>query len=436
MIECARCRLLEAEVDRLERMAQERATEAHDLAVQLAAYGSVGPEAASAWPPRDVVQQLADSVRHLLNDHDCDCPRHEDTQLVERLARGWLATRQAVQATNPDNPITAIQVDLDARLNAISDLWGLPPAAREAIARAEVQITTVAGEMAARIAQLEAKVACATCGERPALGRQQVSDMAFKPVCGWCSAPGQDLLALDSDEIIAPGDKANLLTPLGVPDLFVTLLGALSRRRHRHDGGDGQAPRPLVAVVLVERDGRFLALRKKSFGGKVALPGGKIKVGESPVEAAFREVLEETGLRVWGLTPITTALSKGFPCVVFTADGVVGELASGEEGEAFWATREEIVANRYSELPVKTFLAYDDRAKEERLWSEIESLREFLEDMSERKPAPPPPPDVVMMSSCGSFGAGMLHGQVKRLAGEALDASIARLPKRISQPTK
>lgn len=60
--------------------------------------------------------------------------------------------------------------------------------------------------------------------------------------------------------------------------------------------GGGEAPTFTVsAVVLRDASGRLLTVRKR---GTVAfmLPGGKLEPGESPRDAALREVAEELGL--------------------------------------------------------------------------------------------------------------------------------------------
>lgn len=67
-------------------------------------------------------------------------------------------------------------------------------------------------------------------------------------------------------------------------------------------------PRLRAAVVVVESSGRLLVQRRGPGGllaGLYEFPGGKIERGESPEEAARRELQEETGLRaVGGMTPV------------------------------------------------------------------------------------------------------------------------------------
>jgi ADP-ribose pyrophosphatase YjhB (NUDIX family) len=56
----------------------------------------------------------------------------------------------------------------------------------------------------------------------------------------------------------------------------------------------------VAAAVLVEMDGRVLLVRRvnEPFRGMWTLPAGFVDSGEDPAEAAARECLEETGLRV------------------------------------------------------------------------------------------------------------------------------------------
>ena len=61
-------------------------------------------------------------------------------------------------------------------------------------------------------------------------------------------------------------------------------------------------PRHLVSVVslLISTEGRFLISRRKHPSGRglYACPGGALEFGETPPEAAAREVFEETGIEV------------------------------------------------------------------------------------------------------------------------------------------
>jgi len=59
--------------------------------------------------------------------------------------------------------------------------------------------------------------------------------------------------------------------------------------------------RPMVGVgVLIEKDGKYLLIKRAADPdkGMWSVPGGLVEVGERVRDAAVREVLEETGLRV------------------------------------------------------------------------------------------------------------------------------------------
>jgi 8-oxo-dGTP pyrophosphatase MutT (NUDIX family) len=81
--------------------------------------------------------------------------------------------------------------------------------------------------------------------------------------------------------------------------------------------------RRVAVVFLVDPNGRVLMQHRdrhaKVSPNQWAMPGGKIEEGESPEEAARREVLEETGLDAG---PIQAYLTRTRPSVT-TADGEV-----------------------------------------------------------------------------------------------------------------
>jgi mutator protein MutT len=59
-------------------------------------------------------------------------------------------------------------------------------------------------------------------------------------------------------------------------------------------------PIPVVRVILADRQGRVLILRRaegSAGGGDWCLPGGKIDSGQTAAETVRKELLEETGLR-------------------------------------------------------------------------------------------------------------------------------------------
>jgi ADP-ribose pyrophosphatase YjhB (NUDIX family) len=106
---------------------------------------------------------------------------------------------------------------------------------------------------------------------------------------------------------------------------------------------------PSANVVVTDDRGRILLIRRTD-NGNWALPGGAMDLGETIVQAAEREVQEETGLacRVTGLVGIYTnpnhvlkytsngEIRQEFS-VVFSARPVSGELTpSSESSRVEW----------------------------------------------------------------------------------------------------
>ncbi|MFI8499424.1 NUDIX hydrolase [Streptomyces sp. NPDC085524] len=58
--------------------------------------------------------------------------------------------------------------------------------------------------------------------------------------------------------------------------------------------------KPPVSTAIIVHEGRVLMARRREREGKLlwAFPGGGIEAGETPEEAAVREVAEEVGLEV------------------------------------------------------------------------------------------------------------------------------------------
>lgn len=88
----------------------------------------------------------------------------------------------------------------------------------------------------------------------------------------------------------------------------------------------GQASIALVpSPYLGERPRRWLVVSRFDASREYALPGGHIEAGESPLEAAAREVAEETGVRITSASCLGVGAQDGRAVHVFLVRTRTGE---------------------------------------------------------------------------------------------------------------
>ena len=116
------------------------------------------------------------------------------------------------------------------------------------------------------------------------------------------------------------------------------------------------APLQIHGVSLIcRRDGRFLLVErgKEQWKGWIAYPGGSIEAGETPEEAAIRELKEETALDAGSLSHVITvdlalegkAYAKSYFLSVYRALDVSGIEQAGDDAAAIhWLTIEEMTS--------------------------------------------------------------------------------------------
>jgi len=97
----------------------------------------------------------------------------------------------------------------------------------------------------------------------------------------------------------------------------------------------------VAAAVLVEREGSILLVRRvnQPYRGDWSLPAGFIDAGEDPAEAAERECLEETGLRVHVTGPLDVIADPEGPrgadfVLYYRAELLSGELHPADDADA------------------------------------------------------------------------------------------------------
>jgi len=116
-------------------------------------------------------------------------------------------------------------------------------------------------------------------------------------------------------------------------------------RRNVLSDAEAEAPKPKsVAVFLRRRDGKILAVSRPDDIDDMNMPGGGIEEGETPIDAARRELWEETGIFAFDLVE----LANDGETVAFRALDATGTLRSSHEGQAAWVTLEKLMSGRYS----------------------------------------------------------------------------------------
>jgi 8-oxo-dGTP diphosphatase len=121
-------------------------------------------------------------------------------------------------------------------------------------------------------------------------------------------------------------------------------------------------PQQRATLLFVIRGGQILLIRKKRGlgAGKINGPGGRIDPGETPLEAAIREVQEElcvtpTGVRDCGELRFQFLDGLSLHGYVFTATDCDGDPQETEEAAPLWTP---IDAIPYDEMWADDWLWY------------------------------------------------------------------------------
>jgi 8-oxo-dGTP diphosphatase len=88
-----------------------------------------------------------------------------------------------------------------------------------------------------------------------------------------------------------------------------------------------------AAVIIIENDKIALIERYRSGQHYFVLPGGKVKSGESPLDAASREAEEELGLKVKIGALVAEVSYLGAPQYYFLAEPISGLFGYGNGSE-------------------------------------------------------------------------------------------------------
>ncbi len=106
--------------------------------------------------------------------------------------------------------------------------------------------------------------------------------------------------------------------------------------------------RQASVIFIQNEDGLVLTVSRKTNSSKIGLPGGKIDPGESPEQAAIRELKEECGLDASNLRHVFTYQDVGcFKTHTFIGD-VKGTIQTTEKGVIRWVEPKALLNPEHS----------------------------------------------------------------------------------------
>lgn len=116
----------------------------------------------------------------------------------------------------------------------------------------------------------------------------------------------------------------------------------------------------LSVGVIVIKDSKVLLVKHNygSANGKCLNPGGFLKEGELPEEAAVREVFEETGVKIAPVGMIAVRCRSNECYMVFKVDYIEGEPCpnANENDEATFMDIDEALSNLFVTDTAKTLI--------------------------------------------------------------------------------
>jgi len=105
-----------------------------------------------------------------------------------------------------------------------------------------------------------------------------------------------------------------------------------------------------VVVLVVRPDGKVLTVTRFNDASDVNLPGGSAEDWEEPIEAARRELEEETGLTAGRMVKIRSERIDDKVVNVFKVLDYTGRLRSSPEGDVAWSDPEDVLKSTFGDF--------------------------------------------------------------------------------------
>lgn len=106
---------------------------------------------------------------------------------------------------------------------------------------------------------------------------------------------------------------------------------------------------PKAVVTYVTKGNKVLTVSRGDKLNDKNMPGGHVEPGEEPIDAAVRELWEETGIKAVELFPLYARVDNGYLVTTFRVTKYRGKIRSSFEGEASWADPRELTKSRFGE---------------------------------------------------------------------------------------
>lgn len=126
-----------------------------------------------------------------------------------------------------------------------------------------------------------------------------------------------------------------------------------SRRNVLSDEEEENQTPASVCVIVKRPDGKVLAVSRNADNNDLNLPGGSMEFGETPEEAARRELWEETGMIATELVEVHRGMARTKMAIVFKAKDASGKIRDSLEGKTCWVEPRRMLTGTFGNFLAK-----------------------------------------------------------------------------------